>query len=216
MVEKIIVPQEVEAQEIRGQQAGMTPEQALAYRYGFLVVGGYRGKLSILDLDKLVEQPLAAVERIYSLDRIDDRDAIQAKIAAGAAIGSKARARLTVPSGEVWFLNRLVLTSPAESGVGVGDIVKVNFRVKSWRFPDTRLGTTVDDDGRSYWSADQGTAALDTYTVDLPAQGELGEELRLGPGDVVTLTAELTGAAAGADLTATLTPYGRKVRKLTP
>ena len=90
----------------------------------------------------------------------------------------------------------------------------VNFRISKWPYPDTRAGVTVDDDGRSYWANAQGTAAEDTYTVDLPAQGDLGEELRLEAGDVITLVATLTGAVAGAALTASLTPFGRKVKKL--
>ena len=181
---------------------------------GTLPIGYYKGKAVFFDLDKLVNQPLAAIERLYSTDRIDARDIVQAVIASGAAVGSVARGRLTVSSGEVWFLNRLVLVSPTESGVGVGDIVQVNFRISKWPYPDTRAGVTVDDDGRSYWANAQGTAAEDTYTVDLPAQGDLGEELRLEAGDVITLVATLTGAVAGAALTASLTPFGRKVKKL--
>ena len=196
---------------------GVTVAQATsrpANQLGVLPIGYYKGAAAFIDLDKLVNQPLALVEGLYSLDRLDDRDAIQAVIAAGAAVGAVARARLTVPGGELWIINRLVLVSPAESGAGVGDIVQVNFRIKSWQSPDTRLGTTVDDDGRSYWSADRGDVSLNTYTVDLPAQGELGQELRLAAGDVITLVATLTGANAGADLTASLTPFGRKVKVL--
>lgn len=181
---------------------------------GVIPIGNYKGAAAFIDLDKLVNQPLVLAEKLYALDKLDSRDAIQALVEAASLVGTEVRARLTVPAGEVWFINRLVLVSPAESGVGVGDIVQVNFRIKSWAFPDTRLGTTVDDYGRSYWPANQGTVAVNTYTIDLPAQGELGEELRLGPGDVITLVARLTGAVAGADLTATLTPYGRKGKLL--
>jgi len=210
VVNKGITPLEIAAQQI----VNLTPQEATRRGLGFVPIGVYKGQAAFWDLDKLVNQPLALVEGLYSLDRLDDRDIIQATIAAGAAVGSVARARLTVPSGELWIINRLVLVSPAESGAGVGDVVQVNFRIKSWQFPDTRLGTTVDDDGRSYWSADKGDASLNTYTVDLPAQGELGQELRLATGDVITLVATLTGANAGADLTASLTPYGRKVKVL--
>jgi len=157
---------------------------------------------------------LVVAESKYALDRIDDRDAVEAEIESGSEVGEQATASIEVPLGEVWFLNRLVLTSPAESGVGVGDIVKVNVRISKWTFPDSRTGTTANEHGRAYWSAAKGTAALDTYTIDLPAQGELGEELRLFSGDKITLEATLTGATAGADLTATLTPYGRKVKRL--
>jgi len=158
-----------------------------------------------LNLD-YIRQMMALVERLHCQDRLDDRDRIEARIASGSAVGSRATRDLEVPPGEVWFINRLVLVSPAESGAGVGDIVKVNVRVSRW--------PRADDTPRSYWSEGRGTAAEDTYTIDLPAQGELGEELRLDAGDKLTLVAELTGAAAGADLTASLTPYGRKGKKI--
>lgn len=159
-------------------------------------------------------EALVVAESKHALDRIDDRDAVSAKIASGSEVGAQATASIEVPSGEVWFLNRLVLTSPAESSGGHGDIVKVNVRISRWAFPDSRTGTTTNENGRAYWSAAKGSASLDTYTIDLPAQGELGEELRLFGGDKITLEATLTGANAGADLTATLTPYGRKAKRL--
>jgi len=158
-----------------------------------------------LNLD-YIRQMAALAERLHALDRLDDRDKVEATITSGSSVGATATKDLEVPTGEVWFINRLVLVSPAESGVGVGDIVQVNVRVSKW--PKT------DDVAKSYWSANRGTAAENSYTIDLPAQGELGEELRLEAGDKLTLVAALTGAAAGADLTASLTPYGRKGKKI--
>jgi len=211
MRETLINPmEEVDIQEVKGaQQPAYTPLHALARREGFLTLGYFRGALAFIDLDKQIIQPLVLAERLHSLDRIDDRDKIEAKIASGAAVGSKASNKITVPTGEVWFINRIVVTRPAESGDGVGAIVQVNFCISTWklRAEETAL---VEGAGRKYWSANKGTAALDTYTVDLPAQGEIGEELRLVSGDTITLYAELTGASAGADLVASLTPYGRK------
>ena len=190
-----------------------TPSLALQRREGVVPLGFYRGGLAFVDLDKLVVQPLVQAETLYALDRIDDRDRVEVKIAAGAAIASKASAKLEVPAGEVWFLNRVVLTSPAESGVGVGDIVQVNFCISAWPLRQDEI-PLVEGAGRKYWAVERGTAALDTYTVDLSAQGELGAELRLTGGDFITLYAELTGAPAGADLVASLTPYGRKGKLL--
>ena len=164
-----------------------------------------------LPIQALVEA-LVQAESKYALDRIDDRDGVQATIPNGSAVGTEVTASITVPSGEVWFLNRLVVTSPADSGAG--EIVTVNVRISKWQAPDSRTGTAINDAGRSYWANAQGTTAADTYTIDLPAQGELGEELRLFAGDTITLVATLTTAAAGADLTATLKPYGRKAKRL--
>jgi hypothetical protein len=159
-------------------------------------------------------EALVVAESKYAIDRIDERDKVEAKIPIGSEIGTKKTASFEVKEGEVVFINRIVVVSPAESGAGVGDIVKVNFRISKWQAPDVRGGDTVNENGRSYWSESKGTTAEDTYTVDLPAQGELGEELRLFGPARITLVAELTGAAAAADLIATLTPYGRKAKRL--
>ncbi|MCL0092860.1 hypothetical protein M1N92_04285, partial [Dehalococcoidia bacterium] len=159
-------------------------------------------------------EALVVAESKHAVDRIDERDKVEAKITTASEVGTRRTASFEVRDGEVAFLNRIVVTSPAESGPAVGDIVKVNFRISRWEHPDARIGETVNEDGRSYWSESKGTSAADTYTVDLPAQGELGEELRLVGPARVTLVAELVGAAAGTDLTATLTPYGRKARRL--
>ena len=211
LVDKTIVPQE---EGVMPQQlAGLNPGVALQQRLGFYPLGGYKGQSVFFDLDKLVNEPLALVEGLYSLDRLDARDIITASIPATGVIGDIVIAQLTVPAGELWLVNRVVVVSPAQTAAE-GQIVTVNFRLSSWQIPDTRVGTTVHDNGRSYWPAAQGTVALNTYTVDFPAQGELGEELRLKAGDIVTLVATLTAANASAILAATLTPFGRKIRRL--
>ena len=210
LVDKTISPQEV----LKALQAGsITIAQAMQMYNGFMPIGDYKGIAAILDLDLLVNQPLVAAERLYALDRIDARDIVTATFPAASAMGTVIRARLgPVPADEVWFLNRLTLVSPAQ--IGAEAIIQVNFRVSIWAVPDVRTGTTVDADGRAYWPADQGTLALNTYTVDLPAQGELGEELRLPPGGTITLVATATGAAATTTTAATLTPFGRKGKLL--
>jgi hypothetical protein len=176
-----------------------------------VLVAGYDakdGSLRLVNLDTLRQLQVLA-ERLHALDRVDSRNAqVTATIAAGSAVGASARGSITVPAGEVWFINRIRHVSPAESGVGVGDIVQTNVRISKWTDPGG------DTDGKAYNAAAIGTAAEDTTDEDLPAQGELGEELRLDPGDVVTLVATLTGAAAGADLTATLTLFGRRGKLL--
>jgi len=199
------------------QIVSLTPTEATRGRapstLGYLPIGNYKGAPAFLDLDKLVNQPLVQAERLYALDRLDARDIITATIPNASPLNTSIRARLgPVPSDEVWFLNRLVLVSPVAL---VTEVIQVNCRVSIWAVPDVRGGATVDPDGRSYWPADQGTVALDTYIVDLPAQGELGEELRLPPGGVVTLVATLTaGAPSTGALDATLTPFGRKGKLL--
>ena len=212
VVDKAMSPVEI----VRALQAGsITIAQAQGMFNGVMPIGDYKGIAAIFDLDKLVVQPLVAAERLYALDRIDARDIVTATFPAASALGTVIRARLgPVPADEVWFLNRLTLLSPAQ--IGAEAIIQVNFRVSIWAVPDVRTGTTVDADGRAYWPADQGTLILDTYTVDLPAQGELGEELRLPPEATITLVAIATGAAATTTTAATLTPFGRKGKLLVP
>ena len=211
LVDKVIMPQDVGP--MPQQLAGMTVARALQNRLGIYLLGGYKGQTVFVDLDKLVNEPLALVEGLYSLDKLDARDIITASIPATGVIGDIVIAQLTVPAGELWLVNRVVVVSPAQTAAE-GQIVTINFRLSSWQIPDTRVGTTVHDNGRSYWPAAQGTVAVNTYTVDLPAQGELGAELRLKAGDIITLVATLTAANASAILAATLTPFGRKIRRL--
>jgi len=211
LVDKAIMPQDVGP--MPQQLAGMTVARALQNRLGIYLLGGYKGQTVFVDLDKLVNEPLALVEGLYSLDKLDARDIITASIPATAVIGDAVIAQLTVPAGELWLVNRVAVVSPAQTAAE-GQIVTVNFRLSAWQIPDTRVGTTVHDNGRSYWPAAQGTVAVNTYTVDFPAQGELGAELRLKAGDIVTLVATLTAANASAILEATLTPFGRKIRRL--
>jgi len=203
LIDKVILPQNVQPQQMPG----------LVQAPGNYPMGVYKGRSALIDLDLLVNEPLALVEGLYSLDRIDARDIITASIPATGVVNDSVIAQLAVPAGELWLVNRVVVVSPAQTAAE-GQIVTVNFRLSSWQIPDTRVGTTVHDNGRSYWPAAQGTVAVDTYTVDFPAQGELGAELRLKAGDIITLVATLTAANASAILDATLTPFGRKIRKL--
>lgn len=176
---------------------------------GSVLVGAHdAGQVKAIPLAALIE-PLVLAERLHATDRLDARNArVQATIAAGAAVGATARGTITVPEGEVWFVQRMQHISPAESGVGVGDIVQTNIRLSKWVDP------AGDTDGKPYNEANIGTAALNTTNEDLTAVDELGAELRLVGGDKLTLVAVLTGAAAGANLTATLTLFGRKGKRL--
>lgn len=170
------------------------------------------GLYHILNLGTLHQGQILA-EKANILGIVDGRDAITCTIAAAAAIGATNSADLEVPAGEVWFLHLIEVTSPAESGVGVGDIVQVNFRCDVW--PDTASAL-----GQAYWTANQGTVALDTLWAEFNTLAPLWdvkgvpEVLRLPPGAKITLEATLTGAIAGANLVPTLTPYGYKGRYL--
>jgi len=172
-----------------------------------LPIGKYKGGVAFWDLDKAVNQPLVLVEKAHALDKLDDRDMVDVKIGAGAAAGSPGRDKHTVPAGKVQFINRLVVNAPAPDGGGA--YLSVNIRISIW--PD--VATTPDPDGKAYWSTDKEPKGT-PVTLDLPAQGELGEELRLPAGSTITLVATVQGAALAADTTATLIPYGREANAL--
>lgn len=192
----------------------VTPADVTTGKPGTLPIGNYKGVPAFFDLDKLANQPLVAAERLYAYDRIDARDIVTVTHPAAALLAATLRAVLgPVPAGEVWFLNRVLVNIPAQ--VGAEAIAQCNFRISSWAIPDIRTGTTPDVDGRSYWPANLGTAGIDAFIVDFPAQAELGEELRLIAGDYISLVTTITTAAVGAAaLITTLTPFGRKGKLL--
>lgn len=211
LVNKSISPAEV----ARALQSGsITVAQAQALYNGVMPIGDYKGRAAILDIDKLVVQPLVQSEKLYALDKLDARDIITANLIVGTLVDGTIRARTTaVPAGEVWFINRIAVVVPVQTGAEA--IVQANFRISTWAIPDIRTGVTPDADGRSYWPADVGAGAAATFTADLPAQGELGEELRLPAGAVITLVATATVAGCVTVAKAcTLTMFGRKGKLL--
>ena len=210
LVNKTITPQEVGALQTL---TGLNVAAALQQRLGVFLLGGYKGQPVFVDLDMLVNEPLALVEGLYAQDRLDDRDVITATIPAAAAIGTVVRDELEVPTGELWLLNRINLVRAL---MGAGEIAQINFRISSWQVPDVRGGATVNAGGRTYLPATLNATdavAIDV-DIDLPAQGELGSDLRLKAGDILTLEVTLAGAVAAAARDITLTPFGRKIRKL--
>ena len=183
---------------------------------GLIIVGGFDPQTNgynLLNLDTL-RQLWILQEPQHILGVLDGRDQLSAAVAAGAAIGSQASDELVVPAGEVYYISMIEVVSPAESGPGVGDILQVNFRVSVW--PDS-----ASELGQSFWDGWQGTVALDTFLAEFHPGAPIFDPknlpvpLRLPAGSKITLQAKLAGAVAGAQLTATLTPYGYKGKLLT-
>ena len=196
------------------QITNLTPLEATRQQLGYIPIGVYKGMAAFWDLDKSVNQPLALAEAVYSIDRIDGRDAVVATLPLAAAVGTVVLAQLTVPTGELWILSQIHIGCPAPAA---GEEVHANFRVSSWPFPDVRGGAVVNDNGRAYLADD--LVADDTPT-DIDADivfndnEQLGMQLRLAGGSVLTLVATQAGAVAAAANAVTLTPHGRKARLL--
>jgi hypothetical protein len=203
LVDKTIVPQEVG---VMPQQLGsLTVAQALQNRLGVYLLGGYRGQTVFIDLDKLVNQPLILAEKAYALDRIDSRNGVSVTVEAGANVGDVvAPGEIVVPAGEVWYINRLSVGCPVPDAVGT---CSYNILVSS--FPKTAAGGD-----KPYLPANAPDPGVGPDDYDLPAQGELGEDLRLVGGDKLSLALTITTGPFAVATVYRLNIWGRKGKTL--
>jgi len=149
-----------------------------------------------LPLQALTEALLVA-ESLHTEDRIDERDKVEVTVPSGTAQDTVKTKELEVPEDEVWYLNRLNLVTEAE--------VSGNIRIS--KFPRT------DTTDKKYLGTDQ--AAGSDVNYDLKDAGQLGADLRLVGGDKITVVATVTaGGGTTADRKVTLSPFGRKARRL--
>ena len=146
---------------------------------------------------QVLREALLNAESLHTEDRIDERDKIEVTVPNATAQDTVKTTEFEVPSGEVWFLNRLNLITEAE--------VSGNVRVS--KFPK------VSDIDKKYLGTDQAAGADTDY--DLAAPGQLGADLRLVGGDKITIVATVTAVGGTtADRKVTLNPYGRKANRL--
>ncbi len=146
---------------------------------------------------QVLREALLTAEAIHTEDRIDERDKIEVTMPDASAQDTVKTTEFEVPSGEVWFLNRVNLVTEAE--------VSGNIRIS--KFPQV---SGVD---KKYLGTDQAAGADTDY--DLATAGQLGADLRLVGGDKITVVATVT--AVGGTTAArkvTLNPYGRKATRL--
>ena len=149
-----------------------------------------------LPLQALTEALLVA-EALHTEDRIDERDKIELTVANGTAKDTVKTKEFEIPSGEVWYLNRLNLVTEDE----ISGNIRISKFPKSGTLDKTYLGTDL--------------AATQDVSYDLAAAGELGADLRLIGGDKVTVVATVTAVGGTtADRKVTLNPFGRKSTRL--
>ncbi|MDD5511812.1 MAG: hypothetical protein PHI12_13525, partial [Dehalococcoidales bacterium] len=102
---------------------------------GFIPIGVYKGQAAFWDLDQAVNQPLVHAESLQIMKILDGRlagyDMQTLTVQAGAAIDSIVTVALTVPTTEVWFVNDIVITTPADDAGGARAIA--NFRISFWQ-----------------------------------------------------------------------------------
>jgi hypothetical protein len=148
-----------------------------------------------LPLQALTETLLVA-ESLHTQDSIDERNKIELEIASGVEADAVKTKEFIVPAGEVWYINRFNLVTPAE--------VLGNVRIS--KFPK------VDTVDKAYLAENQAVSSDVNY--DLGAAGQLGADLRLIGGDRITLVGKVheSGATSGAR-TVTLNIFGRKAER---
>jgi hypothetical protein len=189
---KKIVPQQYAGQ--RPPKGWVPPLDAVLTLLG--VYDNNSGFWVGLPLQALTEALLVA-EALHTEDRIDERDKIELTVANGTAKDTVKTKEYEIPSGEVWYLNRLNLVTEAE----ISGNIRISKFPKSGSLDKTYLGTDL--------------AASQDVSYDLAAAGELGADLRLLGGDKVTVVATVTAVGGTtADRKVTLNPFGRKSTRL--
>jgi hypothetical protein len=198
--------------------ANQTPASLLGLKLAALPVGYYRGQLVFYDVDKQVNQPLVLAERKYIMGILDGRtegyDLKTLLTVAAAPVGTAYSGALTVPAGQVWYINAVAISNTKD----VAATLAVNWRCSLW--PD--LSATPNAAGQAFHAADIAVAnntivltqdlfGLATVAATIAAPvGWLykNEALRLPGGTSVTLIATTSGAPATGGATFYMKLYG--------
>ena len=218
LVDKTITPQE--AGVMPQQLAGMTVAQALQNRLGVYLLGGYKGQTTFVDFDKLVNEPLVDAEMKHILGILDGReedyDLQTLTPAVGDPIGTSLSGSLTVPAGQVWYINaiRTILNTTAAAQGLVG-----NWRCSLW----ADRAATPNEAGQSFHPVAGLVQAAAGTTTWLDEFGPIATAwqitnkvplLRLPAGAVITFTLVTTTAIVDLAVANTLQLYGFIGKKL--
>lgn len=184
---------------------------------GNIPIGVYKGEAAFFDLDLMVNQPLVLAELVHVLGILDGReedyDLQTLAITAAEAIGTAHMAQITVPSGQVWFVNNVLTTIPASGGA---NIITANWFCDLWT---DRLGALGY--GQSFHAAVLnfgvgGGAQLDEFSPPGPVWALTNKQvaLRAPAGTIFTVIFTNTGVVAAATVAATFQLYGWIGKKL--
>ncbi len=141
LVDKTIDPRTISA---LSTVTNLTPAQATADRavgsLGVVNIGVYKGVAAFFDLDKLANQPLVNAEQQYILGILDGReedyDVQTLTLPLLAVAGTALAGTLTVPVGELWYVNCIRLDCPADATAGF----TLNWSCSLWT---DRIGTAA-------------------------------------------------------------------------
>ena len=176
--------------------------------YGAVVIGDYKGAAAFLDLNKMVNEPLVQAEWQHILGILDGReedyDLQTSAIAALAAVGTTSTGSLTVPAGQVWYINTVQVDAPA---LGVGVQCGINWYCSLWTDRVGSLGL-----GQPYHAAETLSglnAAVNLtddfwYTAPILGVGNKAVMLRAPAGTVFSATYAVRTLAAVNTVACTL------------
>ncbi len=178
---------------------------------GTVPIGYYKGAAAFWDLDLGVNQPNVAAERLHQLGVLDGReedyDLQTLAITLAEAIGTAHTATLTVPAGEVWFINSILTTIPASAGANV---ITANWWNSLWtdRVAAAAAGQPFHPVAFNFGVG--GGAQQDEFSAPGPVWliTNKSVELRLPAGSILTCVFINTVAVAAATVAATFQVYG--------
>jgi len=128
---------------------------------GNIPIGVYKGAAAFWDLDKAVNQPLVTAEQQHIMGILSGREAAydlaQIAVVAADPIGTAHVGTITVPTGELWFVNAVEGFSPAN---GAGSQVGYNWYCSMWTDRVGALGH-----GQAFHGAEQVSAVNTAQTV---------------------------------------------------
>jgi len=210
LANKAISPAEL----IKALQAGsITITQAMQMYSGVIPIGDYKGLAAVFDIDKQVVQPLVWAEQLHILGNLDgateDVDLQTITVPAGALATSVVSETLTVPDGEVWFINAVVGTCLADA---TGTIV-YNWRCSLFPLEGVPLGALY----HTAWLPTPLGPQFDEFSAiaTLFAVGNKPVPLRLPAGESITGSLmNAAGAAAATGVAGTLQLFGWKGKPL--
>jgi len=118
LVDKTIRPLTTLSSLTPADVTGGVPVNAL----GNLPIGNYKGVPAFWDLDKAVNQPLITAESQYIMGILSGREAgydlVTVTAPAATAIGTLLTGSLTVPTGELWYVNAISMNCPSDAAAG--------------------------------------------------------------------------------------------------
>lgn len=120
VVDKTVTPQ------MTTTLTNLTPAQVTSAtpfgQMGRLPIGVYKGAAAFWDLDKAVNQPLVNAEQQYMTGILSGREETYDLVTVNAPVttvaGTLLTGTLTVPAGELWYVNAVRMACPGDATAG--------------------------------------------------------------------------------------------------